>query len=315
MLKPVESMLELVGKTPMVKLKRISKQIPAEIWAKLEYHNPSGSVKDRIALKMIEGAEKRGEIAKGATVIEPTSGNTGIALAFVCSLKGYQMIAVMPEAVSNERKMIMELFGAKVDVVECLEKEKGVHKEDMERVVSRAKELGEEIPNSFVPNQFDNEDNPKAHSETTVQEILEQTDGKFNAFITACGTGGTFTGIARVLKEQYPEIKRIVVEPRGSAVLSGCEACFHKIQGIGEGFVPDVMSVELADEIVQVDDDEAIETTRRLWREEGIIAGISSGANVFASLQIGKAMKEGEVIVTLIPDCGFRYFSTELFQQ
>jgi cysteine synthase A len=315
MLKPLENVLELIGNTAMIKLKHISKDIPAEIWAKLEFFNPSGSIKDRIALKMLEEAEKRGEITKGATIIEPTSGNTGIAFSLVCALKGYHMIAVLPEAVSNERRMIMELLGAKVELVACKNREKGITREDMEKVLDRAKELSEQTPNSFIPNQFENEDNPKAHFETSASEILEQTNGKFDAFVAACGTGGTFTGVAGVLEEKYPQIKRIVVEPTGSAVLSGCEAGFHKIQGIGEGFIPKVMDVELADEIVQVSDDEAIVTTRRLWKEEGILAGLSSGANVFASLGIGEAMKEGNVIVTILPDNGLRYFSSELFQR
>ncbi len=226
------------------------------------------------------------------------------------------MIAVMPEAVSSERRMIMELFGAKVELIMCSEKDKGVSREDMENVVNRAKELSEELPNSFIPNQFDNEDNPRAHAETTALEILEQTKGKLNAFVAACGTGGTFTGggVARVLKEDYPDVKRVVVEPSGSAVLSGLEPGFHKIQGIGEGFVPKVMCAELADEIVCVSDEEAYETARHLWREEGILAGPSSGANVFASMKVGKSMREGDLIVTLIPDTGLRYFSTELFQ-
>jgi len=312
--KPLESILDLVGYTPMVKLKRISKEIPAEIWGKLEFYNPSGSIKDRIALKMLEEAEKRNQINKDSVIIEPTSGNTGIALAFVCALKGYKMIAVMPEAVSRERKMIVELFGGKVDLIKCVDKEKGVTKDDMERVCDRAKELTEEIPNSFMPDQFTNDDNPKAHSETTAMEILEQTGGKFRAFVAACGTGGTFTGVARVFKEKFPEIKRVVVEPSGSAVMSGCEPCYHKIQGIGEGFIPETMDVKLVDEIIQVSDKDAIATCRRLWKEEGLMCGFSSGANVFASLQIGENMNEDDVIVTLIPDNGMRYLSVEEFQ-
>lgn len=311
--KPFESALDLVGLTPMIKLKRISRDIPAEIWAKLEFFNPSGSIKDRIALKMLEEAERHNQINNDTVIIEPTSGNTGISLAFVCALKGYEMIAVMPEAVSKERKMIVELFGGKVDLIKCVDKEKGVTKDDMECVVERAKELTEKFPNSFMPDQFTNDDNPKAHSETTAMEILEQTEGRFRAFVAACGTGGTFTGVARVLQEKHPEIKRVVVEPSGSAVISGCEPCYHKIQGIGEGFIPETMCVELVDEIVQVSDKDAIATTRRLWKEEGIMGGFSSGANVFASLEIGKNMNEGDVIVTLIPDNGMRYLSTKEF--
>ncbi|UCG91665.1 MAG: cysteine synthase A [candidate division WOR-3 bacterium] len=312
--RPVESVLELIGSTPMVNLKRLSRDIPAEIWGKLEFFNPSGSVKDRIALKMLEEAEKRNKISKGAVIIEPTSGNTGISLALVCALKGYTMIAVMPEAVSKERRMIVELLGGKVELIKCVDMKKGVTKDDMERVVARAEELATMHPNSFIPNQFTNEDNPKAHAETTATEILEQTEGRFHAFVAACGTGGTFTGVARILKEKLPEIRRVCVEPYGSAVMSGCEPGHHKIQGIGEGFIPEVMDVELAHEISKVSDDEAIATTRRLWKEEGIMAGFSSGANVFASLQLGKKMKRGEVIVTIIPDTGLRYFSVEEFR-
>ena len=313
----VDSVLSLIGKTPMVKLKRLSKDMPAEIWAKLEFYNPSGSVKDRIALRMLEEAEKRGEITKGAVIVEPTSGNTGIGLALVCALKDYQMIAVMPEAMSNERRMLLEYLGAKVELIPscCDDISKGFTKEDVERTLERAREIVEQTPNAFMPNQFENPDNPKVHAETTAQEILDQTGGKFNAFITACGTGGTFSGVAGRLKKSYPHIKRIVVEPSGSAVISGCEAGFHKIQGIGEGFIPCTMDTELVDEIVQVNDKEAIEIARRLAREEGILTGISGGANVFASLKIGKNMATGDIIVTIIPDNVLRYFSTELFQK
>jgi len=314
MYRPAESVLELIGNTPMVKLKRMSEKIPAEIWAKLEFYNPSGSVKDRIALKMLEEAEKRGKIRKGATIIEPTSGNTGIALSMVCAIKGYSMIAVMPDAVSKERRIMMQQFGAKVELIKCCQSHRGVTKKDMEGVVSRAKELVESIPNSILLNQFENEDNIKAHTETTAMEIIRQTGGNFSAFVAACGTGGTFTGIARVLKEKYPKIKNVVVEPAGSAVLSGKEPGFHKIEGIGEGFIPKVMCRELADLIVPVSDGDAMKTARLLWKREGIVGGISSGANVFAALKIGKKMEKGDVIVTLIPDNGLRYFSTELFQ-
>ncbi len=310
---PLEDMLELIGNTPMLKLKRISQKISAEIWAKLEYFNPSGSIKDRIALKMLEEAEKRNEISKGGIVIEPTSGNTGVALALVCTLKGYKMIAVMPEAVSEERRKIVKLLGGEVELVKCLNKEKGVTKEDMEAVVARAEELTEQYSNSFMPDQFTNEDNPKAHAETTAAEILNQTGKKLNAFVAACGTGGTFTGIARKLKERCLDVKNVVVEPSGSAVLSGCEPCHHKIQGIGEGFIPDVMDTELVDEIIQVSGKDAIATALQLWKKEGVTAGISSGANVFASLAIGKDMSKGDIIVTLIPDHGLRYLSVKEF--
>ena len=310
---PVDSVLELIGRTPMVKLKRISREIPAEIWAKLEYLNPSGSIKDRIALRMIEEAERSGKITAGATIVEPTSGNTGIALALVCALKGYRMIAVVPEAVSGERRMLVEQLGGRVEVVKD-DGIEGVSKEDMEGVVRRARELVAKIPNSFMPDQFANESNPCAHAETTAAEILEQTNGRLNAFVAACGTGGTFTGVAQVLKATRPEVRNIAVEPSGSAVLSGRASGHHRIQGIGEGFIPKVMRQDLADEIVAVSDDEAFATARRLWKEEGIMGGISSGANVYAALKIGVGMKPGSVIVTIITDSGLRYLSTELFQ-
>ena len=310
---PVDSVLELIGRTPMVKLKRISREIPAEIWAKLEYLNPSGSIKDRIALRMIEEAERSGKITAGATIVEPTSGNTGIALALVCALKGYRMIAVVPEAVSAERRMLIEQLGGRVEVVKD-DGVEGVSKEDMWGVVQRARELVAKIPNSFMPDQFVNESNPCAHAETTAAEILEQTNGRLNAFVAACGTGGTFTGVAQVLKATRPEVRNIAVEPSGSAVLSGRASGHHKIQGIGEGFIPKVMRQDLADEIVAVSDDEAFAMARRLWKEEGIMGGISSGANVYAALKIGAGMKPGSVIVTIIADGGLRYLSTELFQ-
>ena len=306
-----ESALDLIGETPMIKLKRISKDIPAEIWAKLEFFNPSGSVKDRIAKKMIEEAELRNDINKDTLIVEPTSGNTGISLSLVCALKGYKMIAVMPEAVSKERRKIVELFGGQVELTECVDKEKGVTKDDIECVIEKAEELTNNSSNSYMPNQFTNEDNPKAHSETTAVEIINQTQGNFKAFVAACGTGGTFTGVARVLAEKYPQVLRVVVEPAGSAVMSGCPPGPHKIQGIGEGFIPDTMCVELANEVVCVSDEDTLLTARRLWKEEGIMAGISSGANVFAALEVGKKLDEGDVVVTLIPDNGMRYLSVE----
>ncbi len=313
-IKPTDNVLSLIGNTPMVRLDRMARDIPAEVWAKLEYYNPSGSIKDRIALRMIEEAEKRGEITSGAVIVEPTSGNTGIGVALVCALKGYQMIAVMPEAMSGERKMLMEFLGAKVEVVpSCGNVEKGFTKEDIENTISKAREIVENTPNSYMPNQFENPDNPLVHEETTAMEIIEQTGGRFDAFVMACGTGGTFSGVAKILGEKYPRIERVVVEPSGSAVLSGCDAGFHKIQGIGEGFIPCTMNTDLADRIIQVGDDDSIVTARRLAREEGILTGISGGANVFASLKVGETMSEGQVVVTIIPDNAFRYFSTELF--
>jgi cysteine synthase len=312
-MKLAESTLDLIGNTPMVKLARLSQKIPAEIWVKLEYFNPSGSIKDRIAHMMIAEAEKRGAIKPGYTIIEPTSGNTGIALSYIAAIKGYNMIAVMPEVESAERIKMMELLGAKVELVKCVDKDKGLTKDDVENALKRAQELCTQIPNSFMPNQFTNPDNPKAHRETTAKEIIAQTNnGQFQAFVAACGTGGTFTGISSVLKEKYPAIKRYVVEPSTSAVLSGCAPGFHNIQGIGEGFIPEVMNINLADELIQTSDQEAVTTARSLWKE-GVLSGLSGGANVAAALKIGQNMQPGETIVTIIPDTGLRYFSTELF--
>ncbi len=308
--RPFENTLELIGATPMVRLKNVSKDIKAEIWAKLEFFNPSGSIKDRIALRMLEDAENTGRISPGDTIVEPTSGNTGISLAFVCALKGYNMVAVMPDAVSMERRTIVGLFGGSVELVTCLNREKGVTKEDMEEVVRRAHELAESLPNAVMLDQFTNANNPHAHADTTASEIVLQTKGRFSSFVAACGTGGTFSGVARSLKENYPDVRCVVVEPHGSAVLSGCEPGHHLIQGIGEGFIPAVMDMDLVDDIVQVSDKDAIATMRRLWREEGIMAGISAGANVFASLKIGEHLSEGDIIVTVIPDNGMRYLST-----
>ncbi len=313
---PIESVLSLIGNTPIVKLERLSKDNPAEIWAKLEFYNPSGSIKDRIALHMLEEAERRGQIKEGSVIVEPTSGNTGIGLALVCALKGYKMIAVMPEAMSSERKMLIEYLGARVEQVpSCGDVERGFTKEDIENTVKRAEDIVEETPNAFMPNQFENPDNPIAHANATAREILDQTNGKLDAFVAACGTGGTFSGVAEVLSRKSPDVKRVVVEPSGSAVMSGCEAGFHKIQGIGEGFVPSTMSTELVDQVIQVGDEDSISTARRLAREEGILTGISGGANVYASLEVGKSLAEGQVVVTIIPDNAYRYFSTELFQK
>jgi cysteine synthase A len=313
--KPIDSVLSLIGSTPIVRLGRISDGLPFDILAKLEYFNPSGSIKDRIALRMIEEAERSGRIGEGSVIVEPTSGNTGIGLALVCALKGYRMIAVMPEAMSGERRMLMEFLGAEVEVVPscCHDAARGFTKDDIENTVKRARELVESIPGAYMPNQFENPVNPAAHAETTAQEILEQTNGEFDAFVAACGTGGTFSGVAEVLRRRLPDVRRVVVEPAGSAVISGCEAGFHKIQGIGEGFIPCTMNTDLADTVIQVDDDDSIKTARRLAREEGILTGISGGANVFAALEVGRTIPRGSVIVTVIPDNAFRYFSTELF--
>lgn len=309
-----ESILSLIGHTPMIRLQKISKDIPGEIWAKLEYFNPSGSVKDRIALRMIEEAERRGDIKEGATIVEPTSGNTGIGLALVCAIKGYKMIAVLPEAMSVERIRIMEHLGARVEIVPSAGDPKyGFTKEDIENTLQRAIEIVEDTPNSFLPNQFSNPDNPLMHAETTAAEIMAQTKGDFDAFVAASGTGGTFSGVARVLKEKCPGIKRIVVEPESAAVMSGGEPNAHKIQGIGEGFIPDNMDMSVQDDIEKVGDDDAIRMAQRLATSEGVLCGISGGANVVAAMEVSKKLKPGNKVVTVIPDNVFRYFSTDLF--
>jgi len=308
----VNHISELIGNQPMLRLKTSSKGA-GEIWLKLEYLNPSGSIKDRIALRIIQEAEKRGELQPGATIIEPTTGNTGISFSMLSAVKGYKMIAIMPEAVSLERRKIMQLLGAKIELVKCVDKNKGVTGEDINNVMKRAQELKQKISNSYMPNQFENIDNPQAHSDTTAIEIIAQTKGHFDAFVAAAGTGGTFTGVAKILKEKYPTVKRVAVEPATSAVLSGGAPGFHRIEGIGEGFIPDVMDTTLMDSVIQVSDKEAIDTARLLWRKHGVMAGISGGANVFAALQLQKQMNPGNIIVTIIPDSGFRYFSTELF--
>lgn len=300
-----DNVLEMTGNTPMLRLHKIGKGVKPEIMAKLEFRNPTCSVKDRIALYMIEQAEKKGLLKPGATIIEPTTGNTGIALSLVAQQKGYKMIVVMPEFVSRERRVICEALGARVVLTR---KEDGIP-----GVLEKAQELVRTTKGSFMPDQFKNENNPKAHEMTTGKEILEQTDGKVDAFVAAAGTGGTMSGVARALKKKCPDCKIVIVEPAGSAILSGGKAGLHKIEGIGEGFVPDVLHTDLFDEVVAVSDEDAMATARRLAREEGVMAGISSGANVFACLKIAKDMKKGR-IVTLIPDCALRYLSTELHQ-
>jgi len=306
----------MIGHTPIVRLEKMSQNLPATIWAKLEYTNPSGSVKDRIAWFMIEEAERRGDLKPGGTIVEPTSGNTGIALALVAAVLGYRMIAVMPEAMSAERKFAMELLGARVEIVPCKNGHDGSFtKEDIEATLARARAIVEAIPGAYMPNQFENPDNVRAHTETTAREIIDQTGGQLHAFVAACGTGGTFTGVAKVLKTYFPYVRNILVEPQNSAVISGGCPGFHKIQGIGEGFIPAVLDASLADEIVAVSDADALQTARRLAREEGILSGVSGGANVWAALQVAQKMHPGNVVLTVIPDSAFRYCSTDLCER
>ncbi len=300
-----DSVLDMIGSTPMVRLRRIGREVKAEILAKMETKNPSCSVKDRIALFMIEEAERKGQLKPGATIVEPTTGNTGIALSMVASLKGYKIIVVMPEFVSSERKTICEALGAKVVITK---KEDGVV-----GVLRKAEDLLRSTPGAFMPHQFENINNPLAHEMTTGKEIIEQTGGKIDVFVAAAGTGGTITGVSRALRRRIPDVKIVVVEPAGSPILSGGEPGFHKIEGIGEGFIPDVLDTSLYDEVVCVSDHKAIATAKRLMKEEGLLVGISSGANVFAALKVAGEIDDGRV-VTLLPDCALRYLSTDLFR-
>ena len=299
------NVLELIGNTPMVKLNKIVGKDSANILAKLESFNPGGSVKDRICLSMVEDAEEKGLLKPGGTIIEPTSGNTGIGLAMVSAMKGYRCILTMPETMSVERIYILKSYGAEVVLTPG--------QDGMLGAIKKAEELLKEIPNSFMPQQFKNQANPEIHRKTTAKEILDSAGGKVDAFVSGIGTGGTITGVGEVLKEKNPEVKIIGVEPKASAVLSGKEPGPHKIQGIGAGFVPDVLNRDIIDEVIQVDDNDAFRTAKRLCREEGLFVGISSGAAVWAALKIAKDLGEGKTVVVILPDTGERYFSMEQY--
>ena len=301
---------ELIGRTPLLELTHIEKayNLKAKILAKLEYFNPAGSVKDRIAKAMIDDAEASGKLRPDSVIIEPTSGNTGIGLASVAAAKGYRIIIVMPETMSVERRQLMKAYGAELVLTEGAKGMKGA--------IAKAEELAEEIPNSFIPSQFTNSANPKAHFETTGPEIYEDTDGEVDIFVAGVGTGGTVTGVGEYLKSKNPEIKVVAVEPATSAVLSTGVASAHKIQGIGAGFVPDVLNTDIYDEIVTVENDDAFATGNFIGKNEGILVGISSGAAVFAALELAKRPEnEGKTIVVLLPDTGDRYLSTPLFAE
>ncbi len=300
-----ETILDLVGGTPLVRLRRLPPDGAAELWAKLERFNPGGSVKDRIAKAMIETAEEAGVLKPGTVIIEPTSGNTGIGLAMVAAVKGYRIILVMPDTLSVERRALLKAYGAELVLTPGAEGMKGA--------IAKAQELVSEHK-GFMPQQFKNPANPEIHRRTTAAEILAQA-GHLDAFVSGVGTGGTVTGVGEILKDTLPEAWIVAVEPAGSPVLSGGSSGKHKIQGIGAGFVPEVLNTGVIDEIVQVDDDDAWETTRRLAREEGILCGMSSGAAAWAAVQVAQRLGEGKTVVTLLPDTGERYLSTGLFDQ
>ena len=309
-MKTFDRITDLIGGTPLLKLTNYitDKGIGATIYGKLEYFNPEGSGKDRIAKGMIDDAEQKGLLKKGSVIIEPTSGNTGIGLASVAAARGYRIIIVMPETMSVERRQLMKAYGAELVLSPG---DKG-----MKGAIAKAEELAKEIPNSFIPGQFVNPANPAVHKATTGPEIYEDTDGKVDFFVAGVGTGGTITGVGEYLKEKNPNVKVVAVEPKTSAVLSTGVAGPHKIQGIGAGFVPDVLNTKVYDEIIPVENEAAFETGRLIGRKEGVLVGISSGAATFAAIEIAKRPEnEGKTIVVLLPDTGDRYLSTPLFAE
>ncbi len=297
---------DLVGNTPLVRLNRVTEGAGAEVVAKLEFYNPAHSVKDRIGVAMIAAAEAAGLIKKDTIIIEPTSGNTGIALAFVCAARGYKLVLTMPETMSRERRMLLRAYGAELILTPGVE--------GMQGAVRRAEEIAASDPKYFLPQQFKNPANPEIHRRTTAEEIWRDTDGKVDFLVAGVGTGGTITGIGEVIKKRKPSFKTIAVEPDASPVLSGGEKGPHGIQGIGAGFVPDVLNTAIYDEIIRVKDQDAYQTARRMAREEGLLVGISSGAAVWAALKVAhRKENEGKLIVVIIPSFGERYLSTPLF--
>jgi cysteine synthase A len=295
----------LVGLTPIVRLQNIVSENDADVFAKLEFFNPGGSIKDRIALKMIEDAERKGLLKKDSIILEPTSGNTGIGLALVGASKGYKVVLVMPETMSIERRKLLKALGAEIILTPGVKGMKGA--------IDKVNEMVAENRNFFVPQQFENPSNPQAHRETTAEEILQQMNGDIDAFVSGVGTGGTITGVGEVLKLRIKNIKVIAVEPSSSPVLSGGKPGPHKIQGIGAGFIPKILNRDIIDGIIQVTDMEAMKTSRLLAKKEGILAGISSGAALFAALKVAKELGKGKKVVVILPDTGERYLSTDLF--
>lgn len=310
MSKIYKSALELIGHTPLIEAKRLERKenLKAKLLIKTEYFNPSGSVKDRAALWMIKDAEEKGLLKEGSTIIEPTSGNTGIGLAAIAAVKGYRIILTMPETMSVERRNILKAYGAEVVLTEGA---KG-----MSGAIAKAEELAREIPGGFIPGQFDNPANPRAHIESTGPEIWEDTEGQVDIFVAGAGTGGTVTGVGEYLKAKKADVKIVAVEPAGSPVLSGGQAGPHGLQGIGAGFVPKILNTEIYDEIITVENEEAYAASRNLTKTEGILTGISSGAALHAGILLAKRQEnEGKTIVVLLPDSGDRYYSTPLFQE
>ena len=304
-MKIANNITELIGNTPMVKLNKLKPKNGADIYLKLEFYNPGSSIKDRIALSMIEAAEQDGSLQKEGTIVEPTSGNTGIGLAMIGASKGYNVILVMPDTMSMERRKLLKVFGAKLVLTDGAKGMKGA--------IEKAEEIVKENPSYFMPQQFMNKANPEAHRKSTALEIIEQMDNDFDMFIAGVGTGGTITGVGEVISNELDKVKIVAVEPESSAVLSGDKPGPHKIQGIGAGFVPDILNVDIIDEVFKVRDEDALETARRVVLDEGILVGISSGAAVYTAIEKAKELGEGKKIVVIIPSYGERYLSVPNF--